>query len=86
MTTLPMTDKASHAPSASPITSPYAAMFTELAPGYDPRHIEAYIRLEYSTLSHLSRATLRREVAIAKACIDEGGKEEAEQCARSFGL
>lgn len=64
----------------------YRDIFLELAPGYDPRHIEAYVRLEYSTLNHLPRSTLRREAQIAMQCIDEGGKESAEELAQSFGL
>lgn len=54
--------------------------------GVDPRHLEAYIRLQYSTLSHLDWRTIRREVKIGLGCIREGGVEEAEKCAQSFGL
>lgn len=54
--------------------------------GVDPRHIEAYIRLQYSTLSHLDWPAIRREVRIAVDCIKHGGVEQAEQCAQSFGL
>lgn len=53
---------------------------------YDPRHIEALMRLQYSTLDHLSRDDFRREVALCKQCIDEMGKGAAEQAAKSYGL
>lgn len=54
--------------------------------GVDPRHIEGYVRLEYSILGSLSWPTIRREVRIALACIEEAGVDEAEACARSWGL
>ena len=54
--------------------------------GYDPRHIEAYIRLQYSTLDGLSRPEFLREIKIGIDCIKADGKENAEKCAVSFGL
>ena len=54
--------------------------------GVDPRHIEGFVRLQYSTLSHLSWPTIRREVKLSVACIAEGGVDAAERNARSFGL
>lgn len=56
------------------------------AQGFDPRHIEGYMRLQYSTLSHLSRSTFAREVRLCVACIKEGGVDAAERNAKSFGL
>lgn len=50
-----------------------------------PRHVEAFIRLEYRTLDHLSRADFRRETAIALECIDLDA-DAAERLAQSFGL
>lgn len=64
----------------------YTAIIESMVPGYDPRHIEAYMRIQYSTLDHLDRATFRREAKIAAACIDEGGVEMAEATAKSYGL
>jgi len=64
----------------------YRDLIKRLAPEYDPRHIEAYIRVEHSTLDHLTPERFRAEVRIARLCIDEGGREMAEQCARSFGF
>lgn len=64
----------------------YSDTFKKLQPSHDPRHIEAFVRLEYSTLSHLDLRTLRREARIAADCIALGGVEEAETLAKSFGL
>lgn len=64
----------------------YADTFRKLQPKYDPRHIEAFVRLEYSTLDHLPLSTLRREAKIAAACIDEIGVDEAEKTAKSMGM
>lgn len=66
--------------------SPYADYIAPLAPGFDPRHVEAFIRLEYGTLDHLGPEQFRNEVAIAMACIRETGAEDSEALARSFGL
>ena len=53
---------------------------------YDPRHIEAFMRLEHGTLDALSPAKFRAEVAICAECVDEGGTLGAEDLAKSFGL
>lgn len=52
----------------------------------DPRHIEAYIRLEHSTMDHLSAQRLRLETQVALGCIDLEGTEIAESLAKSYGL
>lgn len=54
--------------------------------GVDPRHVEGYIRLQHSTLSHLSWPEIRRECRVAVECIKVGGVEAAERNAKSFGL
>jgi hypothetical protein len=54
--------------------------------GVDPRHLEGYIRLQFSTLGHLDWPTIRREVKLGIACIKEGGIDAAERNAKSFGL
>jgi hypothetical protein len=64
----------------------YTALCRELQPAFDPRHIEAYIRLEHSTLDHLSREEFTFQAAIAAECIRTVGHEQAERCARSVGL
>lgn len=53
---------------------------------YDPRHVEAFMRLQYGTLDHLDAATFETEVCIANACIAECGEGEAEALALSYGL
>ena len=32
----------------------YQTVIAPLAPNHDPRHVEAYMRLEHATLSHLT--------------------------------
>lgn len=52
--------------------------------GYDPRHVEAWMRLECNTLDWLSRERFEREVAIACDCIDADPKG-SESLAVSYG-
>ncbi len=54
--------------------------------GVDPRHVEAWMRLEHSTLDGLSRMRFRDEVEIAIACIHRDGTQNSESLAQSFGL
>ncbi len=54
--------------------------------GIEARHVEAYMRLEHPTLDGLSKKQFQKEVAIAIACVEADGRENAERCARSFGL
>ncbi len=68
------------------MASPYTAKFAELVPGYDPRHIEAFVRIEHSTLGHLTPARLKREAIIARHCVDAAGPAQSEALAASFGL
>lgn len=76
----------------SPYHSPYFDLIrTTLAEvgligAADPRHVEAYMRLEHRTLDGLSKSQFKREVEIGVACVREGGVVEAEACAASFGL
>ena len=44
------------------------------------------MRLEHPTLDGLPGWQFAEEVEIAKGCVEEGGAEQAERCARSFGL
>jgi len=69
----------------------YQEHIKELAPGYDPRHIEAFMRnaMEGShngCLDHLSLAAFKAEITMAILCIKEGGLEFAERIAKSYGL
>lgn len=75
--------------------SGYASLIRELlvergATGYDPRHVEAYIRLEHRTLDGLSRKQFKWEVGIAVECIRqvtaEEGIESVEVLANTYGL
>ena len=52
----------------------------------DPRHVEAYMRLQHGTLDHLSKNQFIEETKICIACIDEEGIEDAELLAKSFGI
>ncbi len=54
--------------------------------GYDPRHIEAYMRCEHSTLDGLSKKSFDYEISVAIECIKVDGKVNAERLAKSFGL
>lgn len=73
-------------------TSPYDGIIREclaelgLIGAYEPRHIEAYMRLQHGTLDHLSRDAFKWDVEVAARCIEEGGKEAAEDLALSYGL
>ena len=64
----------------------YQTMIQKLAPSYDPRHIEAFMRSECGTLDRLSPSRFRTEVKYAVACIEQGGKDLAERIAKSYGL
>ncbi len=54
--------------------------------GVDPRHVEAWMRVEHPTLDALDRARFDAEVEIALALIDRAGAAQSEALARSFGL
>jgi hypothetical protein len=64
----------------------YQEKIKALAPYSDPRHIEAWMRLEYKTLDSLSESQFAREVVLAVECIAKSGKEDSERLAKSFGL
>lgn len=66
--------------------SAYADIIRRYDQKHDPRHIEAFIRLEHPTLDGLSDAQFKSEVAIAAACIEANGTDFAEQIARTYGL
>lgn len=54
--------------------------------GYDPRHIEAWMRIEHGTLDALSKSQFRSEVRIACECIDHAPAIDSEELANSYGL
>lgn len=66
--------------------STYADRIAELAPTFDPRHVEAFMRSAHPTLDHLDAVWFAREVRIACQCVTTGGEPFAEQIARSYGL
>lgn len=65
-----------------------AELLAELgvANGYDPRHIEGYMRLGHDTLDGLSAAEWSAEVSLCIDCIAHDGPEAAEANAKSYGL
>lgn len=65
--------------------SGYQATIFQVVPDLDPRHVEAYMRLQYGTLDHLDRATFDRE---ARTCAEAVrlAPSEAEELAKSYGL
>jgi hypothetical protein len=52
----------------------------------DPRHVEAWMRLEHGCLDGLSPAQFSEEVGIAIECIAAGPAAESESLAQSLGL
>ena len=54
--------------------------------GFDPRHVEGYMRLEHGTLDGLSKKEFSREVKIGIMAIIADGIVNAEANAKSFGL
>lgn len=52
----------------------------------DPRHVEAWMRLQHGTLDSLGPSEMESEVEIAALCIDHGGVDSSEELAQSFGL
>jgi len=54
--------------------------------GINPRHVEAWMRIEHSTLDWMDRNRFRDEVEIAIACIRHAGPDKSESLAQSYGL
>jgi len=52
----------------------------------DPRHVEAWMRLERGCLDGLSRSRFASEVEIALECIAAGPTAQSESLAQSFGF
>lgn len=67
----------------TPYTDRIAGMVTG---AYDPRHVEAYMRIEHSVFDWMAPSRFASEVKIACECIDEGGRRAAERLAASYGL
>jgi hypothetical protein len=52
----------------------------------DPRHIEAWMRVEHGTLDGLCKERFAKEVKIALDCIRESGIATSESLAKSMGF
>lgn len=52
----------------------------------DPRHIEAWIRVEHSTLDWISCERFDSEVEIAIDCCEQAGQRDSERLAVSYRL
>jgi hypothetical protein len=53
--------------------------------GMDPRHVEAFMRLEHGSLDGLNSAAFENEVRISAGLVDQD-PSGAEQLALSYGL
>ena len=51
---------------------------------YDPRHVEAWMRIGHGTLDHLSRKQFAAEIPICAGCIDDAGIERSERLAETM--
>ena len=52
----------------------------------DPRHVEAWMRLEHGCLDGLAPAEFAHEVKAALGCIAAGPVSDSEALATSYGL
>jgi hypothetical protein len=64
----------------------YQNLIKEIAPDANPRHVEAWLRVEHGTLDQLSRQRFTREVELALQCIAEAGADVSDALAKSYGL
>ena len=64
----------------------YQRRIAERMSAVDPRHVEAWMRLEHSALDRLSPAEFEREIDLAVVAIATAGPTESEALAASFGL
>lgn len=63
----------------------YQKIINEIDATVNARHVEASMRLQYGTLSHLPRETFAEEIALYRACeAEEPGYGEKLAC--SFGI
>ena len=64
----------------------YQRFIAERVKDVDPRHVEAWMRLEHPTLDGLSQVEFTRAMYAALAATIDAGPEESERLAASFGL
>lgn len=63
----------------------YQELIQEINPSLNPAGVESLMRLQYSTLSHLSRETFVAECALAAECEKEA-PGTLKSVAESFGM
>jgi len=75
-------------PDSRPVLSHYQAAIaaSPAARGIDPRHIEAYMRLEHATLDGLTEQQFAQEIIVCAECARSSGADNAEALAESMGL
>jgi hypothetical protein len=64
----------------------YQRFIAERTRDVDPRHVEAWMRIEHPTLDGLSRQEFIDAMYAALAAVIDAGPEESERLAASFGL
>lgn len=64
----------------------YQRFIAEHIRDVDPRHVEAWMRIEHPTLDGLSRQEFIDAMHAALAAVIDAGPEESERLAASFGL
>ena len=64
----------------------YQRFIAEHIRDVDPRHVEAWMRIEHSTLDGLSWQEFITAMHAALAAVIEAGPEASEELAASFGL
>lgn len=64
----------------------YQRFIAERTRDIDPRHVEAWMRIEHPTLDGLSLAEFINAMHAALAAALDAGPEESEALAASFGL
>jgi hypothetical protein len=64
----------------------YQRFIAERTRDVDPRHVEAWMRVEHPTLDGLSRERFIAEMHVALGCAIDAGPEASEALAASFGL
>lgn len=64
----------------------YQRLIAERTRDVDPRHIEAWMRVEHPTLDGVSQSQFSEAMYAALATVLDAGPEQSEALAASFGL
>jgi hypothetical protein len=64
----------------------YQATIQSIDPTVNARHVEGFMRLQYGTLDHLSRARFVNEIKMFKAEYTPANEIDWERNAKSYGL